>query len=336
MSKTYTLSLDHMKYDSKPSCIPEVDIETGKTSVQVAKLSARIAQKYGAYTFEEIVNAIGQGQSFLQSVFGTCPVSGKPRRLESLFLYCQLATVDFDKGNITPEEIITRFPRFSILYRTFSYTDKHPKYRGVILFDQKLQNRDLAKRFNLGLLDLFPEADPICKDVTRMNYGTSSPENIIYKNEDPISESVINEIANRVENVPLNSTTSNNLVNSDRYECDFIEQAKIIRNLSASANNYLFSVVNNICEELTTFDGSYSSRYQVLWYSALKLGKLSVIRANYAEKILLEAIGQNPHFTNWDKTPSKVIRSGFYYGHYHRDFSFIKEKGLTEEYHHGK
>jgi hypothetical protein len=342
-SNLISVSMDYVKYKSKPSTKPEVDIGTGKTSFQVAQISKRIAKHVEDLTFNEFVEAIGSGRTFLQSVFGICPTAGFQRRLESLFLYCQLATVDFDNGvkGVEPgssdqayiDELLNRFPEFSLIYRTFSYTEERPKFRGVILFQERLRNRELAKRFNLGMLTIFPEADQICKDLTRMNFGTSSEDNVIYKAYNPISFRQIDKVAS-LPSITLSegsSSTSENLKTYEIYECEYLEQAKIIRSLPTNTLNYLYKVMGSITDEIKLFDGTYSSRYQLIWRSAMRFGQLSVVRANTTRTILTDAISQNPYFSDWDKDPVQVINSGFYYGHLHRDFANLKEKGLIED-----
>lgn len=60
-----------------------------------------------------------------------------------------------------------------MLYFTMSSTYEAPRYRILFMLDRPLEDFKSAKAFVAALLDVFPEADPACKDLARLFLGSN-------------------------------------------------------------------------------------------------------------------------------------------------------------------
>jgi len=82
--------------------------------------------------------------------------------------------LDFDSG-ITPEEVMEKLREFditpNIVYATFRDTIEHRRFRVVLLLEQPITDKQLAQSIINGLLKVFPDADPSCKNLSRIFHG---------------------------------------------------------------------------------------------------------------------------------------------------------------------
>ena len=60
----------------------------------------------------------------------------------------------------------------ALSYESFSSTKERQRYRLAFLAPSIIRDRDEATRFLRGLLAAYPEADPSCKDLSRLFFGT--------------------------------------------------------------------------------------------------------------------------------------------------------------------
>lgn len=83
----------------------------------------------------------------------------------------QLFYLDFDDGEITPEQVISSLNQAGIIvnfwYETLSSTPNHRRFRIVIATKEEITNREIAQQIRTGLVDAFPNADKRCKDAAR-------------------------------------------------------------------------------------------------------------------------------------------------------------------------
>lgn len=83
--------------------------------------------------------------------------------------------LDFDDGDITPEETIERLNQIGIYpqvwYSTFSDSPQKRKFRVVIFLDEPVKNKKTHKFIFDTLFFLFPEVDKKCKDASRYFLG---------------------------------------------------------------------------------------------------------------------------------------------------------------------
>jgi len=83
--------------------------------------------------------------------------------------------LDFDNGNITPEEVIERLNQIGIYpqmwYSTFSDSPEKRKFRVVIFLDEPVRDIGTHKFIFDTLFLLFPEVDKRCRDASRYFLG---------------------------------------------------------------------------------------------------------------------------------------------------------------------
>jgi hypothetical protein len=86
----------------------------------------------------------------------------------------KLFFLDFDDGT-TPEDVKARFNEFNITPNAFYYTFRHkpdaPRFRVVLMLDDFIYNREVAKLIIDSLLIIFPDSDSNCKGLERIYLG---------------------------------------------------------------------------------------------------------------------------------------------------------------------
>lgn len=172
MSKTtkYTLTIDPKTQRSKPpkkefgGITNRMNLVTGLT---INELSTFVAEPY-SYTwtgslFDGIVNNENWSS---QSIFA----------------------LDFDKGDITIEEVYEIFNTYNIVpqlwYYTLSDSESLRKFRVVLFLDTPVSDERIHKLITEGLLYLFPQADEKCKNPARFFLGGKQS---FITNTEPIS-----------------------------------------------------------------------------------------------------------------------------------------------------
>lgn len=137
----------------------------------------------------------------------------------------QILAFDFDNG-VSPETIRKRLEAESIhpniIYNTFSSKPEHLKFRVVLVLENPIKDRDLAKKMQLGMMSLLKDTDPACKDFARMYFGGNKSE--IF-NSTPISNSLVESVAmsaliasdsGRTRKLPKSGLKKNSYYNSIR------------------------------------------------------------------------------------------------------------------------
>lgn len=113
------------------------------------------------------------------------------KRSNSTWLDQQVFALDFDKGTITVEKVITDISQFGfkpqLWYSTFSDSPELRKFRVVFFLDSEIKDINLHKMIYESLMSMFPDADKSCKDASRYFYGGKDFE--IVHNE-PINTSL--------------------------------------------------------------------------------------------------------------------------------------------------
>ncbi len=134
----------------------------------IVKITNQIAQCEAVYDIETVADLVGnEGHTFSPAVF-------KGKRKADCFQEMQLFALDFDDG-INYKTVEARCEEYDLpiafAYRTFSSTEEHQKFRVVFVNDVVVDNRKAAEIMLAMLMKIFPEADPSCKDVSRMFFG---------------------------------------------------------------------------------------------------------------------------------------------------------------------
>jgi PHP family Zn ribbon phosphoesterase len=96
-------------------------------------------------------------------------------RSNSAWTSQQVFALDFDKGTITPEEVIDTIDQFGfkpqLYYSTFSDSPAFPKFRVVFFLESPITDIRLHKMIYTSLMSLFADVDKSCKDASRYFYG---------------------------------------------------------------------------------------------------------------------------------------------------------------------
>lgn len=152
-----SVSLDGTQYQVKPD------------KIEIAKISKRIAKRPVNLSLEELALYVGNyGCSFCPAVFNN------GERKSDAFNEMQIFALDFD-SEVTYEMIRTRAEKYNLpiafAYHTFSSTELSERFRVVFIHECPVSNAIAAKVILALLLEIFPDADRQCKDVSRMFLG---------------------------------------------------------------------------------------------------------------------------------------------------------------------
>ncbi len=137
---------------------------------QVARLRKSFVPYEG--TVEALAGRIAHGHPFM------CSVVEGGFRAEN-WKSQELLALDFDnKESFLPSSQALKraaghgIPA-AICYETYGSEPGHERYRLVFVLDERVEDAQLARSLQRRLLNLFPEADQACSDLSRMFYGTS-------------------------------------------------------------------------------------------------------------------------------------------------------------------
>jgi len=130
----------------------------------------------------ELATAISQGKT----IQGMIPDFKKGGNTDDHFVEQQIFCLDFDnktdEERITLQQIHERCNQHNVkpflISESFSSSDSNPKYH--VLFAEKTPttNANTARTKILSLLATFPEADPACKDPSRIIFGTAANKKV--------------------------------------------------------------------------------------------------------------------------------------------------------------
>lgn len=175
------LLIDSKAYISKP--------DSKETACIKNRLAKPEAQK--EYAINEIVVCIGKGYTFTPAVLenGT-----KNENWVQQQLFCLDIDNEAEGEILTPEEAITLLNNKGIkvfaYYYTFSSMEDKPKFRLLFLLKEVTYKQGEAKLIIKTLIDLLPQADKSCKDLSRLFYGTNKEVKIV----DPEARITLEEI----------------------------------------------------------------------------------------------------------------------------------------------
>lgn len=137
--------------------------------MEMAKISKRISKRPVNLSLEELASYVGNdGCSFCPAVF----YNGE--RKSDAFNEMQVFALDFD-SEVTFEIIRTRAEKYDLpiafAYHTFSSTESLERFRVAFIHECPVSNANAAKVILALLIEIFPDADGQCKDVSRMFLG---------------------------------------------------------------------------------------------------------------------------------------------------------------------
>lgn len=197
-TKLYNLLVDSKKYKKKPS------------QKEIIKINSRIVKdNEKSITVKELAELQSSGYTTMPSIM-------KGSRKKINFEQAQFVFIDVDntskiiEGEVVSEGLVTikdimsnEFVKenASHIYKTFSYTEKKPKFR--IVFPLSEIVFDITTYLNIiqKMLKLFPIADSSCSDVSRLYFGGFEYIEINFENK----LNVANFIKLQLPNIENNS-----------------------------------------------------------------------------------------------------------------------------------
>ena len=293
-------SLDNVEYKTKPS---------GKDA---ARITNSIGGNRTAVTEDELIDAIVfHGRSWSPSIF-----SGDKRRTET-FIGINAFVLDFDKGFNSLDEILERAEanklKFSFVHESFNHSPERPKYRGVILLRNLLEDIGDAKIYLHYLKEVFAGfVDNAAAEPTRFFYGgkglvihnprhyyTTQQFQMDLIGADKYFE-ILNHLSHKGEYVVRNDRVSldfddfeslENFFNDDRCTIAHDEKERLLRKISNAARRIASMNRENKL-----------SRYECLYNACVSLGSESQIPEALSYQVLLEAGLSNPYYAkHWDR-----------------------------------
>ena len=152
--KEYQVSFDKKRHAEKP------------TGNEIGKINNRLYKESIAY--DKLAYEVGKyGCTFSPAIY-----NGK-RRKEN-FICQQLIALDFD-NSVAFVEIKERANHYRLpilfVYKTFSYTNEHEKFRVVFALRDMICDAFTAEIILAMFMKIFSECDKACKDSSRMFFG---------------------------------------------------------------------------------------------------------------------------------------------------------------------
>ena len=312
---TATISLDHERWDHKPSATlqyrGEVD-KYGNPKTETRVLGARLGMETKDVDVKGLAKIIVQGQTWSPFVFNVCPDWRRRRRVEGLFAGCQVLGVDYDNGD-SVEEVVAVAKQlginFNILHHSFSSTPEHPKLRGIIFLDEEITDLQKAKILSTGLTYSLG-GDKVCVDVARMYFG-SRPDSIIYIDQEAVTPiSTLESIANNANADKYVVTREASVKEYDPEWGTLTDQRRIWAKLPPGKREFVKRKILGILREIESFDGKDgSSRYECLWKRTSRIARMPETVGNVVREWVLERVKNNPYFADWDKDADEVVRN---------------------------
>lgn len=321
--KVYNFCIDTQSFTKKPSNIPLPNEVWGKPDTEILQITRRIASTAQYVTFEELTQAIEKGKTICPYIHSIPIGWNKPSRREEFFQSMNAVIMDFD-SNVEDIELLLKQIRtinldFSLIHKSFSYTEQCPKYRGIILFSQPVIDAVTAKAINLFFKNFFHgKSDPACSDLSRIFFGGGA-DSVIYKSSFTCDESDLEDLYK--EHVPtVKSKARAGSINNGEYTYD----AKSSTSLSLMQDSFdkvpkdvrdlIVYKIQLELESVKTYNGHYSNRYMILFNAARVLGQIPILPGNLIHQWMAEAVSKNKHFADYDKDTDYIINSGVIFG----------------------
>ena len=170
---TVRLMIEHTGHKSKPT-----GAEIGAIRNSLLYTSDLVSN----VTADELATAISQGKT----IQGMIPDFKKGGNTDDHFVEQQIFCLDFDNKTdderITLPQIHERCDKYNVqpflISESFSSSDSNPKYHVLFAESAPTTSADTARAKILSLLATFPEADPACKDPSRIIFGTAADKKV--------------------------------------------------------------------------------------------------------------------------------------------------------------
>lgn len=325
MTAIATISLDDESWDHKPSTVLQYGTEKdkyGNPKTEARVLGARVGTEVSEVNPKQLARAIMRGQTWSPFVFNVCADWKRRRRIEGLFLSCQVLGVDYDAGDSIDDVMIRAEQlgvKFNILHHSFSSTAEHPKLRGIIFLDQVIEDVETAKILATGLTYAL-DGDKACIDVARMYYG-STPESIIHLDNDSVTTvELLRSIAKSAEAEKFVGSKDSVPREYDPTWGTLADQRQIWMNLTPGKREFVKRKVKGILDEIEAFNGlKGASRYECVWRRTSRIARMPEMVGTVTKDWVMERIRKNPYFDDWDKDAEAVVANAIAWSFEHSE-----------------
>lgn len=162
------LMLDNTCFNSKP---------TGKDA---SNLTFKLMKNPIEINVKDLAQELIKGKTFTPAYFKE--KGGEIKRQKAYWYSQQIIALDFDEGMTLYEAINTFKESAMFIYTTFSHTEENNKFRVVFALDKPTYNIYEIEQTLVELMKMYPDADPQCKDCTRLFYGGKKLYELNYNN----------------------------------------------------------------------------------------------------------------------------------------------------------
>ena len=150
-------------------CIDPEGFKSKPNKSRIGIINQRIVKCKRECSLEEVAQIVGaKGHTFCPAVF-----NGTKRKSNEVSMI-QLFCIDIDEG-LSFEELEERCKKYGLpiafAYHTFSSTEEKPKFRVAFLHEIPVTDHHVGQIIMNMLLAMFPEADKMCRDLSRMFFG---------------------------------------------------------------------------------------------------------------------------------------------------------------------
>ena len=170
-----TLNIDSESFKHKPD------------KKQTAAIQKRMSSNKKQVTITEFISAIEEGRSFKAAALnGNKNVDWERQQVFALDIDNDEKSVN-KYGMLTPEEAYKRFNDLGVppafYYESFSSTKEKPKFRLIFIVKNPVTDIRIRNAIQMALMNIMPEADIACKDLSRLFYGTNNKCKVIKKKQ---------------------------------------------------------------------------------------------------------------------------------------------------------
>lgn len=178
-----TLNIDSVAYEIKPD------------KKQVGEIQNRIGGCKRNVTVEQFIQAIENGTSFKAAALnGNKNADWQSQQVFALDIDNDDASIK-KHGLLTPEEACNRFSDLGVppvfYYSSFSSTEEKPKFRLIFIVKNPVTDIRVRNAIQMALMNIMPEADKACKDLSRLFFGTNKKCRLFSDNTNVIDPYVL-------------------------------------------------------------------------------------------------------------------------------------------------
>lgn len=302
------LNIDSVSYKEKPD------------KKQVGAIQKRIGGCKRTVTVEEFIQAIENGASFKSAALnGNKNADWESQQVFALDIDNDEASIK-KYGLLTPEEACNRFSDLGVspvfYYSSFSSTEERPKFRLIFIVKNPITDIRVRNAIQMALMNIMPEADKACKDLSRLCFGTNKKCEVIYNQKqllDPymLIQSMVSWIkVNLREIIDISSIVANDNGEVLGMTIRELPNKKCII-LSATANENIYrSLFPNREIRFIDISNIETEGEIILHYTGFSRNKLSKEFEESIVKIRQETKGINNVIT-FCKFENKFKKAGF-------------------------